>query len=363
MPTETLTVQLAERSYLIHFSDVAERLKTDICNLRASGRTVRVISDARVLETHPEYLSQVGFESDEILSLPAGEATKSIEFFSQALSHLAGAASNRDCALFAFGGGVIGDLAGYVAASYLRGIDFYQIPSTLLSMVDSSVGGKTGINLPEGKNLVGAFWQPKAVYIDTALLHTLPPREFAAGMAEVIKYGMLADLELFNDLVALKGLDANSTELPAIVRRCCAIKAQVVADDEKETAASGGRALLNLGHSFAHAIENAAGYGEYLHGEAVAIGLGMATRLSAAIGQIPESDIKQVEEIIEKFGLPIRLNQALKIKYLMLAMQRDKKNRDGQLRFVTVTSLGTTVTTDDVDSALIEEQWRTVGAQ
>ena len=363
MPTETLIVQLAERSYPIHFSDVAERLRADISNLRASGRSVRVISDALVLKAHPEYLSQLGFEDGEILSLPAGEATKSIEFFSQALSHLAGTASNRDCALFAFGGGVIGDLAGYVAASYLRGIDFYQIPSTLLSMVDSSVGGKTGINLPEGKNLVGAFWQPKAVYIDTALLQTLSPREFAAGMAEVIKYGMLADLELFNDLVALKGLDANSPELPAIVRRCCAIKAQIVADDEKETAASGGRALLNLGHSFAHAIENAAGYGEYLHGEAVAIGLGMATRLSAAIGQIPESDIKQVEEIIEKFGLPIRLNQALKIKYLMLAMQRDKKNRDGQLRFVTVTSLGTTVTTDDVDSALIEEQWRTVGAQ
>lgn len=363
MPTETLIVQLAERSYPIHFSDVAERLKADISNLRASGHSVRVISDAGVLKAHPEYLTQVGFEDGEILSLPAGEATKSIEFFSQALSHLASTASNRDCALFAFGGGVIGDLAGYVAASYLRGIDFYQIPSTLLSMVDSSVGGKTGINLPEGKNLVGAFWQPKAVYIDTALLQTLSPREFAAGMAEVIKYGMLADIELFKDLVALKGLNANSPELSAVVRRCCVIKAQIVADDEKETAASGGRALLNLGHSFAHAIENAAGYGEYLHGEAVAIGLVMATRLSAAIGQLPESDIMQVEELIKKFELPIRLNQALKISELMAAMQRDKKNRSGQLRFVTATSLGTTVTTDDVDSSTIEELWRTVGAQ
>ncbi|MEC7287276.1 MAG: 3-dehydroquinate synthase [Verrucomicrobiota bacterium] len=363
MPTETLIVQLAERSYHIHFSDVAERLKADISNLRASGHSVRVISDAGVLKAHPEYLTQVGFEDGEILILPAGEATKSIEFFSQALSHLARTASNRDCALFAFGGGVIGDLTGYVAASYLRGIDFYQIPSTLLSMVDSSVGGKTGINLPEGKNLVGAFWQPKAVYIDTALLQTLSPREFAAGMAEVIKYGMLADIELFKDLVALKGLNANSPELSAFVRRCCAIKAQIVADDEKETAASGGRALLNLGHSFAHAIENVAGYGQYLHGEAVAIGLVMATRLSAAIGQLSESDIMQVEELIKKFELPIRLNQALKISDLMAAMQCDKKNRGGQLRFVTVTSLGTTVTTDNIDSALIEEQWRTVGAQ
>ena len=363
MPTDTLTLQIDERSYPIHFSDVEERLKVDVSNLRTSGRSVRVVSDARVLKAHPEYLSEVGFEDDEILSLPAGEATKSIEFFSQALSHLASTASNRNCALFAFGGGVIGDLAGYVAASYLRGIDFYQIPSTLLSMVDSSVGGKTGINLPEGKNLVGAFWQPKAVYIDTALLQTLSPREFAAGMAEVIKYGMLADLELLNDLLALRGLDANSSELPAIVRRCCAIKAQIVADDEKETAASGGRALLNLGHSFAHAIENAAGYGQYLHGEAVAIGLGMATRLSAAIGQIPVSDIKQVEEIIEKFGLPTRLNQVLKISDLMAAMQRDKKNRGGQLRFVSMTKLGFAVTTDGIDPALIEQLWHKAGAE
>ena len=363
MPTETLTVQLAERSYPIHFSDVEERLKVDISNLRASGRSLRVISDARVLKVHPEYLSQVGFEDDEILSLPAGEATKSIEFFSQALSHLAGTASNRDCALFAFGGGVIGDLAGYVAASYLRGIDFYQIPSTLLSMVDSSVGGKTGINLPEGKNLVGAFWQPKAVYIDTALLQTLPPREFAAGMAEVIKYGMLADLELFNDLVALKGLDANSSELPAIVRRCCAIKAQIVADDEKETAASGGRALLNLGHTFAHAIENAAGYGQYLHGEAVGIGLSMAMQLSVALEQMPASNIALTDEVLHQFQLPTRLNEPLKSSDLMAAMQRDKKNRRGRLRFVTMKALGSAVTTDCIDVALIEQLWRKAGAE
>ena len=363
MPTETLIVQLAERSYPIHFSNVAEKLKADISSLRASGRSVRVISDARVLEAHPEYLSQVGFEDKEILSLPAGEATKSIEFFSQALSHLAGAASNRDCALFAFGGGVIGDLAGYVAASYLRGIDFYQIPSTLLSIVDSSVGGKTGINLPEGKNLVGAFCQPKAVYIDTALLQTLPPREFAAGMAEVIKYGMLADLELFNDLIALKGLNANSPELSAIVRRCCAIKAQIVADDEKETAVSGGRALLNLGHTFAHSIENAAGYGQYLHGEAVGIGLSLATQLSVALEQMPASNIALTDKVLHQFQLPTRLNEPLKSSELMVAMQRDKKNRRGRLRFVTMTALGSAVTTDGIDVALIEQLWCKAGAE
>lgn len=362
MPIEPLTVQLAERSYPIHFSGVAQQLKADVRALRSAGRSVRVISDARVLNAHPSYLAQTGFRDGEILSLPAGEPTKSVEFFSQCLSFLAGQAANRDCALFAFGGGVIGDLAGYVAASYLRGIDFYQIPSTLLSMVDSSVGGKTGINLPEGKNLVGAFWQPKAVYVATALLQTLPPREFAAGMAEVVKYGMLADLKLFNDLVALDGLNASSPELPAIIRRCCAIKAQVVADDEKETATSGGRALLNLGHTFAHAIENVAGYGQYLHGEAVGIGLCLATRLSVTLEQIPASEIRPVEHVIQQFQLPVHLNQPLKISDLMAAMQRDKKNRSGHLRLVTMTALGTALTTEGVDSALIEDLWREAGA-
>jgi 3-dehydroquinate synthase len=363
MSTQALTVQLAERSYPIYFSQVAAALKADIAALRAAGRSVRVISDARVLHAHPNYLAQAGFEDAEILSLPAGEPTKSMEFFSQCLSFLASQAANRDCALFAFGGGVIGDLTGYVAASYLRGIDFYQIPTTLLSMVDSSVGGKTGINLPEGKNLVGAFWQPKAVYIDSALLTTLPAREFAAGMGEVIKYGMLADIELFNQLLALDGLDAHSPELPAIVRRCCAIKAQVVADDEKETATSGGRALLNLGHTFAHAIENVAGYGQYLHGEAVGIGLSLAARLSVALKQIPEADIARTDQIVRQFQLPTRLNEALKVNDLMAAMQRDKKNRSGQLRFVTMSALGTAVTTGGIDSTRIEQIWRDAGAE
>lgn len=363
MQTQTLNVQLAERSYPIHFSGVADAIKTELSSLRTAGRSVRVISDGRVLHAHPNYLAQVGFEDHEILSLPAGEKTKSNEFFSQALSFLAEQSCDRDCALFAFGGGVIGDLAGYVAASYLRGIDFYQIPTTLLSMVDSSVGGKTGINLPEGKNLVGAFWQPKAVYIDTALLETLPTREFAAGMAEVIKYGMLANLELFNDLEALDGLKASSDELPAIVRRCCAIKAQVVADDEKETAASGGRALLNLGHTFAHAIENVAGYGQYLHGEAVGIGLSLATRLSVALKQIDEGEIFHVDKIVSQFQLPTRLSEPLKISDLMSAMQKDKKNRSGKLRFVSMTSIGQAITSEGVDTSLVEQLWQEAGAE
>jgi 3-dehydroquinate synthase len=229
-------------------------------------------------------------------------------------------------------------------------------------MVDSSVGGKTGINLPEGKNLVGAFWQPQAVYIDTGLLATLPPREFAAGMAEVIKYGMLADAQLFEDLHALDGLDANSPELPTMIRRCCAIKAQVVSDDEKETAASGGRALLNLGHTFAHAIENVAGYGQYLHGEAVSIGLCLATRLSVALGQIDEREIAQVESMVTRFHLPLRLHEPLNTGALLAAMQKDKKNRGGQLRFVSMTDIGTAVTSEDVNPELIEQLWHQAGA-
>ena len=363
MSTETLNVELAERSYPIYFSNVAEEIKAEITKLRAAGRSVRVISDARVLNAHPSYLAQVGFEDNEILSLPSGEKTKSVEFLSQALSFLAEQSCNRDCALFAFGGGVIGDLAGYVAASYLRGIDFYQIPTTLLSMVDSSVGGKTGINLPEGKNLVGAFWQPKAVYIETALLETLPPHEFAAGMAEVIKYGMLADEQLFNDLEALDGLEAGSEELPGIVRRCCAIKAQVVADDEKETAASGGRALLNLGHTFAHAIENVAGYGQYLHGEAVGIGLSLATHLSVELGQIDENAITRADKIVSQFQLPTRLSEPLKVSDLMAAMQKDKKNRSGKLRFVSMTAIGKAVTSEGVDTSLVERLWQEAGAE
>ncbi len=363
MSTASLTVQLAERSYPIHFSDSAAALRADVAKLRAAGRSVRVISDARVLNAHPSYLAQAGFNDGEILSLPHGEQTKSVERFSESLSFLASQAANRDCALFAFGGGVIGDLAGYVAASYLRGIDFYQIPTTLLSMVDSSVGGKTGINLPEGKNLVGAFWQPKAVYIDAALLQTLPPREFAAGMAEVIKYGMLADIDLFTQLEALDGLDASSEELPGVIRRCCEIKAQVVADDEKETAATGGRALLNLGHTFAHAIENVAGYGAYLHGEAVAIGLELATQLSVHLNQIPAEDIERVRRIIKQFQLPTRMEEALQVVDLMAAMQRDKKNRSGRLRFVTMSKIGQAITSDAIECELIEQIWHSAGAK
>lgn len=361
MKTEPLTVELADCACPIYFESECDALKSCLAGLRQAGRTVRVISDARVLEAHGEYLDKAGFSSTEILSLPSGETTKSVEYFARALSFLASQNCNRDSAVFAFGGGVIGDLAGFVAASYLRGVDCYQIPSTLLSMVDSSVGGKTGINLPEGKNLVGAFSQPKAVFIDTGLLETLPEREFAAGMAEVIKYGLLGDLNLLETLEHYAGLRADSPELGSVVRRSCEIKAGIVAADEKETQGSGGRALLNLGHTFAHAIENVAGYGEYLHGEAVAIGLVLATRLSVALGQLPEESIPRVEAVLTAYKLPTKLRADLPLSQLIAAMQRDKKNRGGRLRFVTMTALGQAVTTEGIAPNRIEEVWRSGG--
>jgi 3-dehydroquinate synthase len=360
--TEILKLALGDRAYPIHFSANLATLQATIGDLRAEGRAVRVFSDANLLKALPDYLTQAGFKAEEILTLPAGEPTKSVAVFSQALSFLAQSNASRETALFAFGGGVIGDLTGYVAASYLRGIDFYQIPTSLLAMVDSSVGGKTGINLPEGKNLVGAFWQPKAVFINAATLQTLPPREFSAGMAEVIKYGMLADLELFEKLEKMGVLKAEASELPSIIRKCCELKATIVADDETETAQSGGRALLNLGHTFAHAIENVAGYGEYLHGEAVAIGLKLATQLSVELGQIESEWILRVEQLLNAYQLPTALKSSLLIADLLTAMGRDKKNRNGQLRFVTMQAVGQAITSENVSTDLINDLWKSAGA-
>src|SRR6185436_13759309 len=206
----------------------------------------------------------------------------------------------------AVGGGVVGDLAGFAAASYLRGVDYYQVPTSLLAMVDSSVGGKTGINLAAGKNLVGAFHQPRGVFVATDLLATLPTREFAAGCAEIIKVGLLGDAELFARLERAP-LTLVSGDLADVIRRCCALKARVVEADEFETAKDGGRALLNLGHTFGHAIEQVTGYGAYLHGEAVAIGLCAAVRLSQKLGYITAIDVGRVESTVAAHALPTRL--------------------------------------------------------
>jgi len=263
--------------------------------------------------------------------------------------------------LFAVGGGVIGDLGGFAAASWLRGIDFFQVPTTLLAMVDSSVGGKTGINLKAGKNLAGAFHQPRGVFVSTNLLATLPPREFAAGMAEVIKYGLLGDAALFVRLEKTP-LTVASAELAGVIRTCCALKARIVEADERETAKDGGRALLNLGHTFGHAIENAAGYGSYLHGEAVAIGLSAAARLSRELGFLTADDVGRIDAALVAHALPTRLRAPLPLMALMTAVASDKKVRGGLPRFVVMEKIGRAVTRDDVSPAWAEACFRAVGA-
>jgi 3-dehydroquinate synthase len=301
------------------------------------------------------------FGDAPLLAVEPGEGAKSLPVFGSVLDFLASQHVDRGGALFAVGGGVVGDLGGFAAAAWLRGIDFYQVPTTLLAMVDSSVGGKTGINIAAGKNLVGAFHQPKAVFIGTELLASLPRREFAAGMAEVIKSALLGDATLLKALEQTP-LTVGSPELASVIRRCCALKAKIVESDERELAKEGGRALLNLGHTFGHAIENVAGYGAYLHGEAVAIGLCAAARLSQKLGYIEPAQVARVEALIEAHALPTRLRTPLALDDLLAAMGRDKKVRAGLPRFVVLKELGEAATSDIVSLDQARTSFREVGA-
>jgi len=366
---ENLIVSLGERSYPIHFGAQSRVLACDQLACQQPGQAL-IVTDENVLCAEREKGAKSLLEGGQPhWVLPAGEGIKCFAQAEEICYQLNKQGVSRDGAVFALGGGVIGDLAGFAAAIYNRGIAFYQVPTTLLAMVDSSVGGKTGINLPArgdirgGKNLVGAFWQPKAVFIETGFLATLPEREFNAGMAEVIKYGMLADAALFEQLEKAPTLTWQSPELAGIIRQCCAIKAAVVRDDEQETAQSGGRALLNLGHTFAHAVENVAGYGEYLHGEAVGLGLVLATRLTQELGLLSSGDVDRVRALVERYQLPAELRNPLPLEQLMQAMLRDKKNRAGRLRMVTMEAIGQAVTREDVSTETIQKLWHEVGAE
>lgn len=358
---ETLTVQLGERAYPIRFgADLTTAVKEEVARLRGEGRRLAVLTDENVQRAHEDRIAQM-FGNVARLAVAPGEGAKSLDGLGRVLNFLAAEKLDRSGVLFAVGGGVIGDLGGFAAATWLRGIDYYQVPTTLLAMVDSSVGGKTGINLAAGKNLAGAFHQPRGVFVATDLLRTLPPREFAAGVAEVIKYGLLGDPGLFAALEKTP-LTVGNGQLPAVVRQCCATKAKIVEADERETAKEGGRALLNLGHTFGHAIENVAGYGEYLHGEAVAIGLAAAARLSQKLGYIAPGDVARVERVVAAHALPTQLRLPLPYAALHAAMTRDKKVRAGGLRFVVLKSLGEAVTQSDVPAELVQASFREVGA-
>ena len=351
----SVEVDLGDRSYPIWIGrDVESGVLETAAGLIADNRKCGFIVDAGFAAKQAAFVEKMeGLGS--VLVLPAGETTKSLEQLGKVYDFLAANKFDRSSCIFAVGGGVIGDLGGFGAASFLRGIDFYQVPTTLLSMVDSSVGGKTGINIAAGKNLVGAFWQPKGVFSSTGFLNTLPERDFNSGMAEIIKHGMLQDLELFERLEDLDVLHASHPELPGIIKRNCEIKAAVVNADEKELAASGGRALLNLGHTFGHAIENVAGYGEYMHGEAIGLGLVMASELSLRLGNISESDVKRVTDLVGRYSLPTRFVDPKSAKAVMDAMQRDKKVHRGTLRFVGMKSIGQAYTISEVDSELIRD--------
>jgi 3-dehydroquinate synthase len=356
-----LTVELGARSYPIHFpSQVAVAIQAVIGDLNHSGRPMALLTDEGVAKAQGDFLAHT-FGSIPRLAVGTGEKSKSLEVYGRVLDFLAANKLTRHGVLWVLGGGVTGDLGGFAAASYLRGIDYVQVPTTLLAMVDSSVGGKTGLNLSAGKNLVGAFYHPRAVYVATEFLQTLPPREFAAGMAEVIKYGLLGDIALFTRLEQTV-LDAGHADLPGVVRRCCELKAGIVAADEHETAAEDGRALLNLGHTFAHAIEQVTGYSAYLHGEAVAVGLVGAARLSQKLGLIPAADVARVEHVLAAHHLPVRLRAPLPVAELQTAMTRDKKNRAEGVRFVVLNSLGAPATRSGIPPSLVEGIWRELGA-
>lgn len=358
----SLRVSLSSADYPIHFhaGPLGKILAAQVAESVGQGRKPAVLTDEVLAATWGGALREV-WGGAPLLALPAGESTKSAAVLAQVWEFLAANRLDRRAVLWVFGGGVIGDLGGFAAATYLRGIDFVQVPTTLLAMVDSSVGGKTGINLAAGKNLAGAFHHPRAVHIFPELLRTLPPREFAAGAAEIIKYGLLGDAALFAQLER-EPLTVESADLHAVLRRCCELKAAVVQADERETAAEGGRALLNLGHTFGHAIEQVAGYGSYLHGEAVAVGLCAAARLSQRLAAIGAADVARVDAVVACHQLPVRLREPLALDALLSAMTRDKKNRDGGIRFVVLERLGAAVTRSGVPVEEVAAVWRELGA-
>jgi 3-dehydroquinate synthase len=343
----TLNVELGDRSYPIL---IGEGLLGDAALLAARLRgpdAVVVTNDV----VGPLYLGRLrdalGARISGVHVLPDGESHKHLASFAAIVDTLVEAGANRDTTVVALGGGVVGDVAGFAAACYQRGVDFLQLPTTLLAQVDSSVGGKTGVNHPGGKNLIGSFHQPVAVLIDLATLDTLPDRELSAGLAEVIKYGLLGDRGFFGwleeNMVALRRRDR--TALEYAVRRCCDMKAAIVAADERE---AGRRALLNLGHTFGHAIESITGYGTWLHGEAVAAGMMMAARASG----LDDAAMNRIRALLEAAGLPVAPPH-VGAERLRAAMQLDKKVLDGRLRLVLLHDIGDAhVTADFAEGAL-----------
>lgn len=343
----TLTVSLGERSYPIHIG--ADLLTRSDLWSAFKGRPIRLITDANVARHYLDtVMTALTLSAEHVRVIPAGEASKTWAMAGSIQDWLLETRLPRDGLLVALGGGVIGDLVGFCAAIYQRGIEFVQVPTTLLAQVDSSVGGKTGVNHPLGKNMIGAFHQPQMVIADTNTLKTLPPRELGAGIAEVIKYGMLGDADFFAwQEEQMNALIAQESEVIAYaVRRSCEMKADIVAQDERE---GGMRALLNLGHTFAHAIETYTGYSQWLHGEAVATGLCMAADLSMRQDWLAAADATRCIELIRRAGLPVDPPAGMQPDDFMRLMALDKKVARGHIRLVLMSSLGRSLVTADYD--------------
>ncbi len=359
----TLHVELGPRSYDIHLEGGALRGIGRVCAALPDARAALVVTDANVapvaLSTCLAALSDGGVRAAAEV-LPAGESSKSEPFLFRLYRRALEIHLDRRGVFVALGGGVIGDLAGFAAATYLRGVRLLQAPTTLLAMVDSSVGGKTGIDLPEGKNLVGAFHQPSAVVADLDLLRTLPPRERASGMAEVIKYGVIWDGALFEALEneTMPPADLSGAGWEKIIARCCEIKAEVVQRDEQE---SGVRAILNFGHTLGHAIERLSGYEGLRHGEAVAIGMVFAARVSERIRGWPASDTARLMRLLHRAELPVAPPRRWPWEQVRAAMASDKKSRAGAPRFVLGERIGRVQPGAVVENALLEEVWNGLG--
>ncbi|MGB1009690.1 MAG: 3-dehydroquinate synthase [Thiolinea sp.] len=345
---QTLVVDLGDRSYPIH---IGRGLLADkeLLLPHIHGQSCSIVSNETIA---PLYLGQLEANVFSLrhsaVVLPDGESHKTLDTLNQIYSHLLEQRADRKSTLLALGGGVVGDICGFAAASYQRGINFIQVPTTLLSMVDSSVGGKTGVNHVLGKNMIGAFHQPQCVLIDTDTLNTLPDRELSAGLAEVIKYGLIRDREfltwLDENMVALLARDPEA--LTYAIYRSCQHKAEVVAADEFE---AGQRALLNLGHTFGHAIESAMGYGNWLHGEAVATGMVMAAEHSMLMGWLQANEVQLIRGLLQKANLPVSPPTEMSGDDFMRYMSVDKKVIDGSLRLVLMKALGQSVVTADFD--------------
>ena len=354
----TVKVPLAERSYPIRIgTKLLAELGKQCAQIRL-GKRCAVISDANVSRHYRkraiDSLKNAGFEPI-FISLNAGEKSKTLKNVQACYKHLAKHRLERGSFIVALGGGVIGDLGGFVAATYLRGIDFVQVPTTLLAQVDSSVGGKVGVNLPAGKNLVGAFYQPRLVLCDLDTLRTLPTREFRAGMAEVIKYGIIYDAKLFARLERElpKLLKHDMPTMATVVARCCQIKAEVVGHDEKE---AGLRAVLNFGHTIGHGLEAISRYGKYLHGEAISIGQMATAKISHAVSGLPSTHVTRMKTLFSQASLPTQVKlTAAQTRNLFVAMKLDKKVKGGKIQFVLAKEIGRVVIGQTVTDKVIRQ--------